>query len=72
MRELGDLGDALVVPLLLEGRVGARRRDRVVVLAVDDEQRPPVGIGGVDLGLGPGVEVGVAIWISATPGAATW
>ena len=55
---LGDLGHALVALLLLVGGVGDRPRDRVVLLAGDDQQRPAVGVLAVDLRLGPRVEVG--------------
>src|SRR6266508_2660623 len=55
---LDDFGHALVVLLLLVGGVGDRRRHGVVPLAGDDQQRTTAGVGGVDLGLGPGVEIG--------------
>src|SRR5439155_25773463 len=46
-----------VVLLLVVGGVWDRRWDRVILLARDDQERPAVGILGVDLGFGPGVEV---------------
>src|SRR5260370_4341195 len=54
---LGDLGHALVVLLVLVGGFGDRRWNRVVLLAGDDQERPAVGVFGVDFRLGPGVEV---------------
>ena len=36
-RDLGDLGQALVVLLILVGRFGDRRWNRVVLLAGDDQ-----------------------------------
>jgi hypothetical protein len=55
--KLDDLGDARVALLLLIGSFSDRRRDRVVCGTLDDQQRSAVGVLGVDLGLGPGVEV---------------
>src|SRR5215211_5464705 len=55
---LDDLGHALVVLLLLVGGVDDRPGDGVILLPRDEQQRPPFGVVGVDLGLGPGVEVG--------------
>jgi hypothetical protein len=52
-----DLGQALVVLLLVVGGVDDRPRDGVVPLAGDEQQRPAVGVLGVDLGLGPGIQV---------------
>src|SRR5438105_15915983 len=54
---LDDLGHAFVALLALERGVGDRPRHRVVLLAVDDQQRPALGVLGVDLGLGPRIEV---------------
>ena len=55
---IDDLGDAGVPRLDLVARVGDRGRHRVVLLAPDDEQRPPLGILRVDLRLAAeGVEV---------------
>ena len=57
--ELDDLGDrVLVAPLALERRVADRPRHGVVLGARDDEQRAAVGVLGLDLHLGPRVEVG--------------
>src|SRR6266540_5175725 len=58
VRDLGDLGHALVALLPLVGGVRDRPRDRVVLLARNDEQRSPIRILGVHLGFGPRVEVG--------------
>src|SRR5262245_44105228 len=44
VRDLLDLGHALVALLPLERRVGDRPGDGVVLLAVDDQQRPAVGV----------------------------
>src|SRR5271165_2796922 len=55
---LNDLGHVLVVLLVLVGGIGDRPRDGVVLLAGDEQQRPAAGIFGVDLRLGPRVEVG--------------
>src|SRR6266511_3994305 len=56
--DLDDLGHALVVLLLLVGRVRDRPWDGVVLLAGDHQQRATLWVPGVDLRLGPGVEVG--------------
>lgn len=56
----GELGDSGVVLLVGEGRMGDGPGDRVVLLARGDQQGAPVWIAGVDLGLGPRVEVGGA------------
>src|SRR5215217_7922283 len=56
--DLLDLGHAGVVLLLLVGGVDDRRRDGVIQLAGEEQQRPPVGVLGVDLVLGPGIQVG--------------
>src|SRR5712664_1807435 len=56
--DLDDLGDAGVALLAIVGGVGDGPRDGVVHLAVGDEQRPAVGVFGVDFRLGPRVEVG--------------
>ena len=56
--DLLDLGDARVVLLLLVGGVDDRPRDGVVLLPGDEQQRPTVGVPGVDLVLGPRVQVG--------------
>ena len=57
-RDLPDLGHARVALLALVGSVRDRPGYGVVLLAVDDQQRAAVGVGGVDLSLGPGIEVG--------------
>ena len=64
---LDDLGHALVALLLLVGGVGDGPRDRVVLLAGDDEQWPAVGLCRRP-SLGPGVQVAVAAWNSGAPG----
>src|SRR5215216_2719655 len=56
--DLLDLGHARVVLLLLVGGVDDRRRDGVVPLAGDKQQRATVGVLGVDLVLGPGIQIG--------------
>ena len=56
--DLGDLGRARVLGLLLVRRVGDRPRHGVVLLAGDDQQRTAVGVRGVHARLGPRVEVG--------------
>src|SRR5215217_4045701 len=56
--DLLDLGHTRVVLLLLVGGVDDRRRDGVVPLAGDKQQRATVGVLGVDLVLGPGIQVG--------------
>src|SRR5215218_4331390 len=56
--DLLDLGHAGVVLLLLVGGVDDRPRDGVVQLAGDEQQWPAVRVLGVDLGLGPGIQVG--------------
>ncbi len=55
--KLDDLGHALVALLLLEGSIGNRGGDRVVLGALNDQERTAVGVLGVDFRLGPGVEV---------------
>lgn len=65
--DLDDLGDAGVALLALVGRVGDGPRDRVVLLAVGDQQRPAAGVLGVDSRLSPRVELAVAAWNSWTP-----
>jgi hypothetical protein len=55
--DLDDLGEALVVLLLLVGGVGYRPWHGVVLLLGDDQQRATIWIVGVDLRLGPRVEV---------------
>src|SRR5258708_20599262 len=55
--KLDDLGHALVAFLLLVGSIGNRPGNGVVRGAFDDQERPAVGVLGVDFGLGPGVEV---------------
>ena len=49
VRDLDDLGHALVALLLLERRVRDRPRDGVVLLAGDDQERPALGVLRVDL-----------------------
>jgi hypothetical protein len=39
----------------------------MVTLAGNDEQRAPVGVLGVDFGLGPGVEVRGRAWKTGSP-----
>ena len=68
VRDPGDLGDGLVVLLTLVGGVGDRPRDRVVLLALDDQQRATGWIPGIDLGLGEGVEVCVRHLRQGHPG----
>src|ERR1700761_2778324 len=55
---LSDLGDALVALVPLEGGVGYRPGNRVILLAGDQQQRSAVRVLRVDLRLGPRVEVG--------------
>src|SRR5437762_150157 len=55
---LGDLGQGLVPLLLLVRGVRDRPRDGVVLLAVDDQERPARGVLRVDLRLGPGIQIG--------------
>src|SRR5256886_16451914 len=55
---LGDLGHGLVPLLLLVRGVRDRPRDGVVLLAVDDQERPARGVLRVDLRLGPGIQIG--------------
>src|SRR5437773_10103325 len=55
---LGDRGQGLVPLLLLVRGVRDRQRDRVVLLAVDDQERPARGVLRVDLRLGPGIQIG--------------
>ena len=57
--QLDELGDVLVLLLLLVRRVRDRVRDGVVELAGDDQQRAAVGPLRVDFCLGPGVQVRV-------------
>src|SRR5438094_10052443 len=56
-RDLLDLGYAGIALLLLVGGVRDRPRDRVVLLAIENEQRPTLWVDRVDLGLRPRVEV---------------
>src|SRR5258707_7381000 len=56
--DFDDLGDAGVALLPLVGGVGDGPRDGVVHLAVDDEQRPAVGVLGVNFRIGQRDEVG--------------
>ena len=58
VRDLDDLSDTRVPPLLLERGVCDRPGHRVVLLAGDDQQRPPLGVLAVNLRLGPRVQVG--------------
>src|SRR3989442_11311436 len=58
VRDLYDLGHALVAPLLLEGSVRDGPWDGVVLLAGDDQQRSTVGVLGGHLCFGPGIQVG--------------
>ena len=60
VRDLDDLRDSRIVLLPLVRRVRDRPGHGVVLLAIDDQQRTPVGVLGVDLGLGPRVEVRIA------------
>src|SRR5688572_23595503 len=60
VRDLRDLRHAGVGLLPLVGSVGDGPRHRVVLLALDDQQRTAVGVLGVHLRLGPRVEVRVA------------
>src|SRR5207244_1536499 len=55
---LDDLGHALIVLLEMERRVRDSPRDRVVLLAGDDQQRPALRVLAVDLRFRPRVEVG--------------
>src|SRR5271165_1679544 len=55
---LDHLGHAGVALLVLVGGAGDRRRRGVVFLAGDEQHRAAVGVAGVDLRLGPRVEVG--------------
>src|SRR5258708_37625716 len=55
--QLDDLGHPRVALLLLVGSFSNRRRDGVILYAFDDQKRAALGVLGVDLGLGPGVEV---------------
>src|SRR2546428_14189592 len=55
---LDDLGHRLVVLLLLEVTIGNGPWRRGVLLAGDDEHRPAIGVLGIHLRLGPGVDVG--------------
>ena len=55
--ELLELGDRRGVPVLLEGRPGDHVGHGVVLRSGDEQQRPAVGVLGVDLGLGVHVEV---------------
>ena len=55
--DLDDLGHAFVVLLLLVGGVGDRPGHGVVLLPGDDQQRATLRVLGVDLRLGPRVEV---------------
>src|ERR1700681_3221154 len=57
-RNLDDLGHGLVVLLILVGGFGNRGWNRVILFAGDDQQWAAVGVLGVDLRFGPGVEVG--------------
>src|SRR5260370_28622403 len=57
VRKLHDFRHARVAFLLLVGSFSNRQRDGVVLYAFDDQKRAALGILGVDLGLGPGVEV---------------
>src|ERR1700761_3496856 len=52
---LDDLGHPWVALLALERGVRDGPRHGVVLLAVDDQQRPSLRILGVDLRLGPGI-----------------
>ena len=56
-RHLNDVGLALVARLKLVGSVGQCRWHRVVLFARDDEQGSAIRVLGVDLRLGPRVEV---------------
>src|SRR5882672_11387676 len=56
--DLDDFGHAAIALLALERRVRDRPWDRVVLLAGDDQQRPALRVLGVDLRLGPWIEVG--------------
>src|SRR6516165_2715408 len=55
---LGHLGYSGIALLVLVGGAGDRRRGGMVLLAGDEQHRAAVGIAGVDLCLGPRVEVG--------------
>ena len=57
--DLFDLGDSGVVPLALERCVCDRPRHRVVFLSIEDQQRPAIRVLGVQLCLGPRVQIGV-------------
>ena len=57
VRHRDDLGHALIALLILVGGVRDRRGDRVVLVPGDDQQGSAVGVLGIDLRLGPGVEV---------------
>ena len=54
---LHDLGHALVALLLLVRSVRDRPRHGVILLAVDDQQRPAIGVLRLDLDFGPRVQV---------------
>jgi hypothetical protein len=58
VRQLDDLGDTRIAPLLLERGIGDRPRHGAVLFPGDDQQRTAVGVLGVDLRLGPRVQVG--------------
>src|SRR3982751_213626 len=58
VRHLEDLGDAWIVLLLLVRGMRDRPRHGVILLAGDDEERPTIWIVGVDLHLGPWIEIG--------------
>src|SRR5258708_19409762 len=69
--QLDDLGHPRVALLLLVGSFSNRRRDGVILYAFDDQKRAALGILGVDLGLGPGVEVLIASLENSSPRAGT-
>src|SRR5262249_46219896 len=57
-RHLDDLGHSGIPLLLLEGGVGYRPGDRVVLFARQDEERTALRIVSIDTGFGPGIEIG--------------
>jgi len=71
VRDLGDLGDAPIALLPLVGGVRDRQRDRVVLLAIDDQEWTAVGFLVATLASVQGFRLAFAICIRATPGAAT-
>ena len=71
VRDLDDLDRALVARLALVGRVRDGPWDRVVLLAVHDEERAALGFLVSTLASVPGLRFAAAPWKSGSPGVGT-